>query len=79
MIFLRRKTKYPKVEQVPFYKENGSWIAELSYCNNKLENMQIGEDALLDALAKKCSIFGEDDIALFFAINQDLPKWLNSH
>ena len=74
-MFRKRRIKYPKVEQVPFYKENGSWIAELSYCDDKLENMQIGEDELLDALAQKYSLFHSgEDIALYLAINQDWPQ-----
>ena len=72
----KKRKKYPKVEQVPFYKEDGNWYAELSYCNEKLSNMIMGKAVLLDSLAtlSLSGRFGNPDyVALFFAINEDWP------
>ena len=74
--FKSKKRKYPKVEQVPFYKEDGNWYAELSYCNEKLSKMKMGKTLLLDSLAilSLSGKFGNPDyVALFFAINEDWP------
>ena len=72
----KKRIKYPQVEQVPFYKEDGNWYAELSYCNEKLSNMEIGKVVMLDSLAS-LSISGKlgnpDYVTLFFAINEDWP------
>lgn len=71
-----KRIKYPQVELVPFYKEDGDWYAELTYCNEKLSNKILGKVVMLDSLAN-LSISGKlgnpDYVALFFAINEDWP------
>lgn len=71
-----RRKKFPPVESVPFYKKDGNWYAELSYCNENLSDHLVGEDALLDKLAR-ISVSGRigsfDSVAMIFAINEDWP------
>ena len=71
-----KKRKFPLVESLPFYKENGIWYAELSYCHDHLSDLLIGEDVLLDKLAR-ISVSGRigsfDSVAMIFAINEDWP------
>lgn len=71
-----RRKRFPPVESIPFYKKDGNWYAESSYCNQNLSDHLIGEDALLDKLAK-ISVSGRigspDSVAMVFAINEDWP------
>ena len=73
---LAQRKKFPPVESIPFYKKDGNWYAELSYCNEHLSDHLIGEDALLDKLAR-ISVSGRfgsfDSVAMIIAINEDWP------